>query len=128
MVNDVIGDTLSRIRNAGLRRYKTVTVEDTRIIGQILDILTQTKFIEGYRRVDGSIEIALHTEQGKDKKQITSLRRISKPGLRIYRGYKELKPVLDGYGIAILSTSKGLMTNLEARKNKAGGEVLCEIY
>jgi len=131
MINDTIGDSLSRIRNAIMRNYKEVLLYNTKMVMEICRILKENKFIIDYAiDPENKFQIIVKlTQVEKDGiKLIKSLKRISKPGLRIYRGYLELERVLNGYGIAILSTAKGVMTDTQARKEHVGGEVLCEIY
>lgn len=131
MVTDPIADMLIRIKNALQARHKTVVVPASKIKLEIARILKQEGYIEDYKYIDekpqGKIEIILKYDDQK-RPVIVGVRRISKPGRRIYRGYKDLPKVLDGLGIAIVSTSKGIMTDHEARRLKVGGEVLCEIW
>lgn len=131
MMTDPIADMLTRIRNALMARKKTVTVPASKIKLEIVRILKEEGYIEDYQYIDekpqGKIEIVLKYDENK-RPVIAGLRRISKPGRRIYMGYKDLPKVLDGLGIAIVSTSQGIMTDYEARKRKIGGEVICEIW
>ncbi len=131
MVNDIIADMLTRIRNAVAMKYKTVTVLSSKMTKEISEILTNEGFIESYEIVkDGSKEtLTLNLKYGPRKeKVITGLKRISKPGLRVYVKSTEVPRVLNGLGIAIISTSKGIMTDKEARKANLGGEVLAYIW
>jgi len=135
MVTDIIADSLARINNALQRQKDEVTLEYSKMIMSICEILKKQEYIVDYSmQEDGvfkSIQVVLtNAEKAKNPvaKNITSLKRISKGGVRVYKSYKQLRPVLNGYGIAIISTSKGVVTDIEARKLKAGGEVLCEIY
>lgn len=131
MVTDPIGDMLIRIKNALQARHKTVIVPASKIKLEIARILKQEGYIEDYKYIDeksqGKIEIVLKYDEQK-RPVIAGVKRVSKPGRRIYRGYKDLPRVLDGLGIAIVSTSKGIMTDHEARRLRVGGEVLCEIW
>ena len=129
MVNDTISDMLTRIRNANLVKSHTVLIPLTRISQQISQILEREGFIESSQILpSGDLTIILKYK-GQDKKPcITNLRRISKPGLRIYSNYKELPKILGGMGIVIISTSKGIMTDRDARFQKIGGEILCSIW
>ncbi len=141
MVNDTISDILTRIRNAILIKSQTVSIPLTRISKQIIEILEKQGFIESFQIFplqennetktqisSGCITVYLKY-QGREKKPcITNLKRISKPGLRIYANHKEIPKVLGGIGIAILSTSKGIMTDREARFHGIGGEILCSIW
>lgn len=129
MVNDTISDMLTRIRNANLIKSQTVSIPLTRISQQISQILEKEGFIESFQ-VYSSGEITLRLKYaGHEKKPcITNLRRISKPGLRIYTNQKEIPKILGGMGIIILSTSQGIMTDREARFRGIGGELLCSIW
>ena len=129
MVNDTIGDLLTRIRNAGLRRSETVSLPLTRIGQQICHILEKEGFIDSFK-TDSTQELRVHLKyrSGDEKPCITNLRRISKPGLRIYTNHKEIPTILGGMGILIVSTSQGLLTDREARLHGIGGEILCSIW
>ncbi len=131
MMTDPISDMLIRIKNALMARQKTVVVPGSKLKLEIARILRDEGFIEDYRVVEEKpqikIEIALKYDE-KKRPVIAGIKRISKPGRRTYRGYKELPRVLDGMGMAIISTSQGIMTDHEARKRRLGGEVICEIW
>jgi len=131
MMTDPISDMLTRINNAIRAKKKTVIVSASKIKLEIVRILKEEGFIEDYKFMEekpqSKIEIVLKYDDQK-KGIISGLRRVSKPGRRIYLGYKALPKVLDGLGIAIVSTSQGIMTDHEARKRKLGGEVICEIW
>lgn len=129
MVNDTISDLLTRVRNANLTKKETVFVPFTRLSEQICQILKTEGFIESFQ-VDTQQYINLRLKyKGRDSKScITNLRRISKPGLRIYANHKDLPKVLGGMGIVILSTSQGIMTDREARFRGVGGEILCSVW
>ena len=131
-MSDPIADMLTRIRNANTAKHDTVDVPASKIKVAIADILLKEGYIKGYDLVDaGSFNnIHITLKYGKDKsvKTITGLKRISKPGLRIYAGKDELPHVLGGLGIAIVSTNKGILTDKEARKENVGGEVLAYIW
>jgi len=131
MITDPIADTLTRIRNAQAVSHKTVTVPFSKLREELLKILVKEGFLKKIeRRKRGNLKmIRIHlnyTTEGSPL--ISGLKRVSKPGRRIYKKAKEIRKVRSGYGIAIISTPKGLMTDKEARKNKVGGEVLCEIW
>jgi len=131
MVNDIIADMLTRMRNAIAMKYKTVEVLGSKMTKEIATILTNEGYIEGFEVVkDGASEkLTLNLKYGARKeKVITGLKRISKPGLRVYVKADEVPRVLNGLGIAIVSTSKGMMTDKEARKQNLGGEVLAYIW
>ena len=124
VVNDPIADMLTRIRNAQVAKHEAVTLPASNTKKAIAKILLAEGYVKAVDYIDdglqGSIKVTL--------KIITGLKRISKPGLRVYARCEELPKVLGGLGIAIISTSKGLMTDKEARKNAIGGEVLAYIW
>ena len=131
MVNDIIADMLTRIRNASAMKYKTVEVLSSKMTKEIANILTNEGFIDGYTENNDEVTktLTLNLKYGEKKERvITGLKRISKPGLRVYVKADEVPRVLNGLGIAIVSTSKGIMTDKEARAQKLGGEVLCYIW
>ncbi len=130
MVNDPIGDFLARIRNAQLRKKETVEISATRMLISIAEILKSENFIESYEVVKGDVQdvIMIKLKYVNDEPTIRELKRVSKPGIRRYRGYREIKPIKSGMGISIFSTPKGVMTGNEAIKLKVGGEYICEIY
>jgi small subunit ribosomal protein S8 len=130
-ITDPIADMLTRIRNAGTAKHETVDVPASEMKKAIAEILLNEGFIKAYQIVDngtqGIIRITLKYLPGKEK-AIQGLRRVSKPGLRIYAGADELPRVLNGLGIAIISTSKGIMTDKAARAAHVGGEVLAFVW
>ena len=131
MTTDPIADMLTRIRNANQMRYKEVEVPASKIKVEIAKILKETGFIVDYKikKNDTQDTIVLFLKYGQNKERvITGLKRISKPGLRVYANAKEMPRVLNGLGIAIVSTSKGVMTDKEAREANLGGEVLAYIW
>ena len=131
MVNDTIADMLTRIRNANAMKYKTVEIPGTKMTKGIADILTKEGFIGGYdvNKLAVGEMLVVNLKYSKSKERvITGLKRISKPGLRVYAKADEMPRVLNGLGIAIVSTSEGLMTDKEARAKKLGGEVLAYIW
>ena len=125
-ITDPIADMLTRIRNANSARHDTVDVPASNMKKSIAQILLDEGYIKSYQIVEGTIHITLKYN-GKDK-VITGLRRVSKPGLRVYVGADELPRVLRGLGIAIVSTSKGVMTDKAARAAHIGGEVLAFVW
>jgi small subunit ribosomal protein S8 len=129
MVNDTISHMLTRIRNACLVKSQTVSVPFTQITQHISQILEKEGFIESFQ-ISTTGELILHLKYlGREKKScITNLRRLSKPGLRVYVNTKEIPRILGGMGIIIISTSKGIMTDNEARYYGVGGELLCSIW
>ena len=131
MVNDTVADMLTRIRNANAMKYKTVEIPGTKLTRGIADILTKEGFIAGYETHKLAVGemLVLNLKYSKSKERvINGLKRISKPGLRVYAKADEMPRVLNGIGIAIVSTSEGLMTDKEARAKKLGGEVLAYIW
>ena len=131
-MTDPIADMLTRIRNANTAKHDTVDVPASKIKLAIAEILLNEGFIKSYEVVeDGTFKtIKITLKYGKDKSEkiITGLKRISKPGLRVYAGKDELPRVLVGLGIAIISTNKGIVTDKEARKLQVGGEVLAFVW
>ena len=130
MVNDIIADMLTRIRNAGQMKYANVAVLNTKMTREIARILKEEGYINDYSSNEETKMLDLSLKYGENKKErvITGLKRISKPGLRVYAKHDELPRVLNGLGIAIISTSKGIMTDKEARNAGLGGEVLAYIW
>ena len=128
MVNDIIADMLTRIRNANQMKYDTVEVLVSKMTKEIARILKAEGYISEYSVNDGKMTLNLKYSEGKKERVITGLKRISKSGLRVYAKHDELPKVLNGLGIAIISTSKGIMTDKEARKQNLGGEVLAYIW
>lgn len=132
MVTDPIADYLTRVRNAQLARHRIVEIPASNLKKRITEILYDKGYILKYKFEDdnkqGVIKIALKYDVATKEPLIRSLERVSRPGLRQYAKPAELKRVKNGLGIAILSTSKGVMTDKEARANNVGGEVLCHIW
>src|SRR5574344_918349 len=131
VVTDPIADMLTRIRNANQMKYNEVEVPASKLKNDIANILKNEGYINGYKIVkkDTGNMMVLELKYGAKKERvITGLKRISKPGLRVYAKCEEVPRVLNGLGIAIISTSKGLMVDREARKEKLGGEVLAYIW
>ena len=130
-ITDTIADMLTRIRNANSAKHHTVDVPASNMKKQIAQILVDEGYIKSFRVIDddkqGVIRITLKYTENKSQ-VITGLRRVSKPGLRIYSNSKDMPKVMKGLGIAIVSTSKGIMTDREARKNNVGGEVLAFVW
>ena len=130
-ITDPIADMLTRIRNAGAARHATVDVPASKMKKAIAQILLDEGYIKAYEIVEdgvqGTIKITLKYTANREK-AISGLRRVSKPGLRVYAGADELPRVLKGLGIAIISTSKGVMTDKQARKENVGGEVLAFVW
>jgi len=131
-VNDTIADMLTRIRNANLARHQTTMVPATRMTRSIARVLQQEGFIgefaEDGEGVKKHLVISLKYKGKNRQPIITALKRVSKPGLRVYSNRKDLPRVLGGIGIAIISTSSGIMTDREARRQNVGGEILCYVW
>ena len=127
VVTDTIADMLTRIRNANAMRYENVEIPNSKIKVEIARILKDEGFINDYKVEDRTLTVTLKYAENKER-VITGLKRISKPGLRVYAKGNEIPRVLNGLGIAIISTSKGIMTDKEARKENIGGEVLAYIW
>ena len=132
MVSDPIADFLTRIRNAILAKHRVVEIPASNLKKGITKILFEKGYILNYKFIDddkqGVIKIALKYDPKSNVSAIKSLKRVSTPGLRSYVGYRDMPRVLNGLGIAVVSTSTGVMTDKEARIQKVGGEVLCYIY
>lgn len=131
MITDVIADSLTRIRNAGMRRNEVTTLVYSKTVEAILSILKDNNYIESYKVIeDGnkkSINVVLKYDE-KGRFVISEIQRISKPGRRVYKHAKDLKSFKNGYGIIIVSTSKGVISNVQAYKDNVGGEALCSIW
>ena len=130
-ITDVIADMLTRIRNANSSKHATVDIPASGVKKAIADILLEEGYIAGYQIIEdgkqGIIRVTLKYGPGKQK-VIQGLRRVSKPGLRIYSSCEDMPKVMKGLGIAIISTSKGIMTDKKARKENVGGEVLAFVW
>ena len=131
-MTDPIADYLTRLRNAIMANHRVVEIPASNLKKEITKILFEKGYILNYKFIEdgpqGTIKVALKYEKKKKKNAIKCLKRVSTPGLRKYTGYKDMPRVINGLGIAILSTSKGVMTNKEAADLKIGGEVLCYVY
>lgn len=131
-VTDPIADYLTRLRNALMAGHKVVEIPASNIKEEITKILMNQGFIHNYKREEtgpqGTIKVALKYDSITKESAIRSLERVSKPGLRKYSSGKDLPRVINGLGLAIVSTSRGVMTDKQARKENVGGEVLCYVY
>ncbi len=130
-VSDPIADLLTRIRNANQMRYNEVVVPSSNVKLKIVEILKSEGYITDYKVEKGEVQdnIIITLKYGQNKERVISgLKRISKPGLRVYAKAEEVPTVLNGLGISIVSTSKGIMTGKEARKENLGGEVLAYVW
>lgn len=130
MVTDPIADMLTRIRNANVMRYKEVEIPSSKVKVEIAKILKDEGYISDYKIKKNNVQdiISLNLKYAGKERVITGLKRISKPGLRVYVKSDEIPKVLNGLGIAIISTSKGIMTGKSAKTNSLGGEVLAYIW
>lgn len=130
VMTDPIADMLTRIRNANQERHETVKVPGSKMKIKIAEILKEEGFIKDFTIEEDGVKktIVITLKYNGNERVITGLRRISKPGLRIYAKVDEVPKVLNGLGIAILSTSKGVMTDKEARAQKVGGEVIAYVW
>lgn len=131
VMSDPIADMLTRIRNANIVRHETVEVPASKIKREIAEILKREGFIRDAEYIEDSKQgiIRMFLKYGPNQERvITGLKRISKPGLRVYAKSQEVPKVLGGLGLAILSTSKGVMSDKDARQSKSGGEVICYVW
>jgi len=130
-MSDVIADMLTRIRNANDAKHATVDIPASNMKKAIADILVEEGYVKSYQIIEdgkqGTIRVTLKYE-GNKQKVLRGIRRVSKPGLRIYAGFQDMPKVMNGLGIAIVSTSKGIMTDKKARQLKVGGEVLAFVW
>ena len=130
-MNDPIGDMLTRIRNAQMRRKSTVSTPASKLRGWVLDVLADEGYIRGYESGTNeaghaTIEISLKYKAGQPV--IRELKRVSKPGRRVYMGVNEIPSVRQGLGVSIVSTPRGVMSDANARSQNVGGEVLCTVF
>lgn len=130
--NDTIGDMLTRIRNANLARHQVTQVPATRMTRSIAEVLREEGFIGEFEEAGDEVKrhlvISLKYQGKQGQPIITALKRVSRPGLRVYSNRKDLPRVLGGIGVAIISTSSGIMTDRDARRSGVGGEVLCYVW
>lgn len=131
MINDLISDGLTRIRNAAMRRLDTTRLLHSKVVEATLSILAAKGYIESYNVVEENnkkfINVVLKYDE-RGRSVINEIKRVSKPGRRVYQGKDEIKRFKNGYGTIIVSTSKGVMSGIEASKAGVGGEVLCTIW
>ena len=129
-ISDPIADALTRIRNANMVNHEEVSMPSSNLKVELIKVLQAEGYIQGYtvEEKDGFRELRVTLKYNNGRSVITGLQRISKPGLRVYSKAKNMPRVFDGMGIAVISTSKGLMTEKQARAQKLGGEVLCYIW
>ena len=132
-MTDPLADLLIRIQNAGRRGHETLRVPSSKIKNEVVRILKDEGYIQDFKAVttDGhpAIEIMLRYEAGRQKKSfITGMKRVSKPGCRVYASADEIPKVMKGLGLAVLTTDRGILTDEQCRKEKVGGEVLCYVW
>jgi small subunit ribosomal protein S8 len=130
-INDPISDMLTRIRNAGMARKATTTMPSTKVLVAVANILKSEGYITDYQVIEKSPqnELMVTLRYGADKRHaIREIKRVSKPGLRVYAGKERVPRVRSGLGVAIVSTTQGVMTGYEARRRGIGGEVLCTVF
>lgn len=130
-LNDPLGDMLTRIRNAQLRRKTTVTTPASRLREHVLNVLVEEGYIRGYSRTDyegGRAEFDIELKYFDGEPVIKDIKRISTPGRRVYSSVRDLPMVANGLGVAILSTPKGVMSDSRARTENVGGEILCNVF
>ena len=131
MYSDPISDMLTRIRNANTALHPETTMPSSKIKEEIARILSEEGYIDGWKTEDASVgsELTVRLRYDVDRKSVLQgIRRISKPGNRVYKGAQSIDRIRGGIGVAIVSTSSGLMTDREARRRNVGGEVLCEVW
>ena len=130
-MNDPLGDMLTRIRNAQARGKSTVTTPASKLRAWVLDVLASEGYIRGYERAstdNGQGELVISLKYYEGEPVIRELKRVSKPGRRVYMGVKEIPSVRNGLGVSIVSTPKGVMSDAAARSANVGGEVLCTVF
>ncbi|WRB59916.1 30S ribosomal protein S8 [Helicobacter pylori] len=131
MVNDIIADSLTRLRNASMRRLEFTQLYYAKIVVSILEIFKEKGFIKDFNVKDKDKKQLVYVQLAYDEKghsKISEVKRLSKPGRRVYKQKNELKHFKNGYGVIVVSTSKGVITNEEAYRQNVGGEVLCSIW
>jgi small subunit ribosomal protein S8 len=130
LMNDPIGDMLTRIRNAQLRKRPTVATPASTMRARVLDVLQSEGYIRGYAAVElnGKAEFQIELKYFEGQPVIREIQRVSKPGRRVYSSVRNIPRVADGLGVSILSTPKGVMSDNEARSQNVGGEVLCRVF
>ncbi|HKM19515.1 MAG TPA: 30S ribosomal protein S8 [Aliarcobacter sp.] len=132
MMNDLIADALTRIRNAAMRRLEVATLLHSNMVVGVMNVLLQKEYIVGFKVIDGqnnkkTIQVELKYDD-KEKSAINEIVRVSKPGRRVYKPASEIKNFKNGYGTIILSTNKGIIANDEAFAANVGGELLCTVW
>ena len=130
LLNDPLGDMLTRIRNAQMRKLPSVASPASRLRARVLDVLQSEGYIRGYSEVEvnGKAEYQIELKYSEGQPVIREIQRVSKPGRRVYSSVRSIPRVADGLGVSILSTPKGVMSDSDARENNVGGEVLCQVF
>lgn len=132
MMNDIIADALTRIRNAAMRKLEVATLIHSNTVVGVLNVLLQKEYISGFKVIDGqnnkkTIQVELKYDDN-EKSVINEIKRVSKPGRRVYKNASEIKNFKNGYGTIIVSTNKGVLANDEAHAANVGGELLCTVW
>ena len=130
-MTDPLGDMLTRIRNAQMRKRSTVETPASKLRGRVLDVLQEEGYIRGYSKTEyenGTAEYRIELKYYEGEPVIKSISRVSKPGRRVYSSVKDIPVVYNGLGVSILSTPKGVMSDTRARDENVGGEVLCQVF
>ena len=132
MMNDIIADALTRIRNAAMRKLEVATLLHSNTVVGVLNVLLQKEYITGFKVIDGqnnkkTIQVELKYDDN-EKSVINEIKRVSKPGRRVYKNASEIKSFKNGYGTIIVSTNKGVLANDEAHATNVGGELLCTVW
>ena len=132
MMNDIIADALTRIRNAAMRKLEVATLLHSNTVVGVLNVLLQKEYITGFKVIDGqnnkkTIQVELKYDDN-EKSVINEIKRVSKPGRRVYKNASEIKSFKNGYGTIIVSTNKGVIANDEAHASNVGGELLCTVW
>ena len=132
MMNDIIADALTRIRNAAMRKLEVATLLHSNTVVGVLNVLLQKEYITGFKVIDGqnnkkTIQVELKYDDN-EKSVINEIKRVSKPGRRVYKNASEIKSFKNGYGTIIVSTNKGVIANEEAHAANVGGELLCTVW
>ena len=131
MMNDPLGDMLTRIRNAQMRKKSRVMTPGSKLRARVLEVLKAEGYIRGYSETEfdnGRREFDIELKYYEGQPAIREIQRVSKPGRRVYSAVKELQPVKNGLGVSILTTPKGVMSDNRAREENVGGEVLCNVF
>ena len=130
-MTDPLGDMLTRIRNAQMRNSNTVSTPASKLRARVLDVLQSEGYIRGYSEVEygsGRAELEIELKYYDGRPVIRDIRRVSKPGRRVYSSVKSLPTIANGLGVSILSTPKGVMSDAQAREQNVGGEILCSVF